>query len=271
MPFIERPDARVYYERSGRGPALLLIQGAGMVGNGWRPQVAALADRFDTIILDNRGIGRSTCTPGSISIAAMAEDALSVAGAEGIAQCHVAGHSMGGLIAQQIALTASERVLSLALLGSFARGRQGARLSPRIAALALRNRIGTLAMRRNAFLELVFPLSYLAHADRALLAAQLQPLFGHDLAHQPGVALSQVRCMARFDVLDRLRRLAIPTLVVSAAQDLIALPAYGRELAAAIPGARFVEIADAGHAFTIQRADEVNRLVAGHASAAIME
>ena len=60
-------------------------------------------------------------------------------------------------------------------------------------------------------------------------------------------------------------------LVVSGAEDLIARPAYGRELAGAIPGARFVQIAEAGHAFTIQRADEVSRLVAGHASAAIME
>lgn len=79
--------------------------------------------------------------------------------------------------------------------------------------------------------------------------------------------MAQLKAMGRYDALDRLASLAsIPTLVVSAAQDRIALPAFGRQLAAAIPGARYIEIAEAGHAVPIQCADQINQLLAGHFS-----
>jgi pimeloyl-ACP methyl ester carboxylesterase len=77
--------------------------------------------------------------------------------------------------------------------------------------------------------------------------------------------MKQLRAMSRFDVRDRLGSLGrIPTLVVSAAFDRIARPAFGRELAAAIPSARYVEIPDAAHGVTIQRAAEINELLALH-------
>jgi pimeloyl-ACP methyl ester carboxylesterase len=262
---IDTPGARIQYGVEGTGPAVLLLQGVGLVGEGWRPQVDGLRDRFRLVFPDHRGIGGSTIPDGQVTIEAMADDALAVMDGLGLDRFHVAGHSMGGVIAQAIALRAPERVRSLALLCTFARGRQGATLTPAMLLTALRMRIGTRAMRRRAFLEIVMPPGYLTQVDCARLAEALRPLFGHDLAEQPRIAFTQVRAMARFDAYERLGALApIPTFVMSADGDRIARPAFGRELAAAIPSARYVEIADAAHGVTIQRAAEVNALLAEH-------
>jgi pimeloyl-ACP methyl ester carboxylesterase len=199
----------------------------------------------------------------------MALDALAIMDAETIERFHVVGHSMGGLIAQEVALRAPARVKSLALLCTFARGKQAARLTADIVLIGLRTRIGTRAMRRSAFLELVMPPALLAEGDRARLAETLRPLFGRDLAEQPPIIMKQLRATAKYDASGRLGQLApIPSLVVSAELDRIALPAFGRELAAAIPGARLVEIPGAGHGVPIHSPEKVNALLAEHFASA---
>lgn len=244
---------------------MLLIQGVGAIGRAWQPQIEALASDHAVLAFDNRGIGASSPGAVPLSIEAMAADALAVADAAGAARFDVVGHSMGGVIAQQVALSASSRVRSLSLLCTFARGAQGARLSWDLLVAGLRSRIGPRSARRRAFVELVMTREYLARADRGALEATLADLFGRDLADQPPIVMAQLKAMGRYDALDRLASLAsIPTLVVSAAQDRIALPAFGRQLAAAIPGARYIEIAEAGHAVPIQCADRVNALLADH-------
>ena len=264
MAYVDRKDARIHYSRDGQGPAVLLVQGVGVIGNGWKPQVEGLRDRYSLITIDNRGIGRST-SEAPPTIEAMAADVLAVADAEGLDRFHLAGHSMGGMIAQQVALTAPSRVSSLALLCTFLKGRQGTMVAPRMLGAAIRSRLGTRRMRRRAFVELVMPRHYLTTVDRDRLCAELGELFGRDLADQPPIIRQQLSAMGLFDASGTLASLAgIPTLVVSAAEDGIAQPAFGRMLAAAIPGARYVEISAAGHAVVIQRADEVNGLLRDH-------
>jgi 3-oxoadipate enol-lactonase len=113
------------------------------------------------------------------------------------------------------------------------------------------------------------PARYLQETDRAALATRLEPLFGHDLADQPAIVMTQLRAMAKYDASSRLSALAhIPTLVVTASEDRIARCAYGKALAAAIPGARYVELSDAGHGVTIHRPDDINRLLVEHFSQA---
>lgn len=129
MGFVSARGARVSYTRMGTGAPVLLIQGVGAIGDAWRPQVEGLRDRFSLITFDNRGIGASTITDGSLSIEAMADDALAILDAEGIDRCHVVGHSMGGLIAMQLALTSPRRVRSLTLLSTFPDGKSGSRLT----------------------------------------------------------------------------------------------------------------------------------------------
>lgn len=265
MPTLARPDTTIHYEVDGSGPPVLLIQGVGVIGAGWTPQLDGLRDRFTLCAFDNRGIGRSAPLVQRTTIEAMASDALALLDALGWARAHVVGHSMGGLIAEQLALDAPTRVRSLALLCTPASGRAGARPSPRIAWIGLRGRVGTRAMRRAAFLELVLPRSARVGADMAALAERLASLFGRDLADNPPILMQQLRAMSRHDITGRLSALAsIPTLVVSAEEDPIAPPSAGRATAERIGSARHVELEDASHGVPIHQADVINRLLAEH-------
>jgi len=257
--------ATIAFDRAGTGPAVLLIQGVGVIGRGWQPQVEGLAREYTLFTFDNRGIGQSTMDATALSIEAMAQDALAVMDAGRVDRFHLVGHSMGGVIAQEVALRAPTRVRSLCLMNTVVRGRDASGLTLPMIVTGLRTRIGTRAMRRRAFLDLVMPADALAAVDRAALCDRLADLFGHDLADQPSIVMPQIRAMARYDARDRLSRLAaIPTLVMSAAHDRIAAPASGRALAAAIPGARYVEYPDAGHGLPIQHADRINAALREH-------
>jgi pimeloyl-ACP methyl ester carboxylesterase len=268
MPVLDTAGASLSYTVSGDGPPVLLVQGVGAIGRTWEPQIEGLASACRVAAFDNRGIGASTIRDGRLTIDDMAADALAIADALGFERFHLGGHSMGGVIAQAIALAAPQRILSLAFMCTFARGKQGAAMSLPMLLTAVRMRVGTRRSRRNAFLELIMPQRYLAEVNRDELAARLHPLFGHDLAEQAPIAMKQLGAMAKYDASDRLSTLAgIPTLVVAAREDRIALPRYNRELAAAIPGARYVEIPDSGHGVTLHRADAINRLLAGHFAA----
>src|SRR5829696_2283952 len=116
MRQLQTPHASLHYIREGTGTPLILVQGAGVVAQGWRPQIDELRDRHSIVALDNRGIGASTYHAAALTIEDMAADVLAVADAEGFGRFHLAGHSIGGVVAQEIALRARDRVLTLALL-----------------------------------------------------------------------------------------------------------------------------------------------------------
>jgi pimeloyl-ACP methyl ester carboxylesterase len=234
-------------------------------GVAWAPQIDALAAHFQCLSFDNRGLGLSQPLGASLRIAQMAEDTLALMDAQGWESAHLVGHSMGGLIALHAALSARARVQSLSLLSSFPRGRDATRLTPGMIWTGLRTRIGTRAQRRRAFLEIVAPPAIRKAADTARLAADLAPLFGHDLADQPAVTMKQLSAMVRYDARPRLHELAgLPVLVVSATLDRIVSPEVGRAMAAAIPGARFVEIPSASHGVAILEAGRINALLLDH-------
>ncbi len=260
MPFAKPSDVQIYYEVSGFGPPVLFIQGVGVIGEGWRMQVDYLRPHFQTLVFDNRGIGRSSPCFGPLTIEAMAADARGVMDAAGWDSAHIVGHSMGGVIAQQLALDCPDRIRSLSLLCTFPRGRDAARITPRVLWATLRTRIGTRRMRRRAFLEMLIPPEDLRQVESERLALQLAPLIGRDLADQPPILLKQLQALARHDCSHRLGGLdGIPTLVVSARHDPIAVPRYGRQLADLIPGALFEEMPDASHGMIVHQPQGINQ------------
>ncbi len=260
---VDRPDGRIFYAVGGAGPDVLFIQGVGMHATSWRPQIDAFQTRYRCITFDHRGLGGSDAPVGRISIEGMADDALAVLNAAGVDAAHVVGHSLGGVVAQQLALSHRARVRSLSLVCTFPAGRRAAPLSWRMIWLGLRSQIGTRAMRRRGFLRLVMPPGRIENAPE--LAARLAELFGHDLGDQPAVVPAQLRALRRSDLSARLPELAgLPTLVMSAFHDPIAPPALGRELAMRIPGARYVEVAGASHGLPISHAGVVNGALAAH-------
>ncbi len=250
---------------TGDGPPVVFIQGVGLHGDGWKPQTDFLASRFTCLSFDNRGVGQSPPSDPPLTIDQMAEDTLALMDSRGWGSAHIVGHSMGGLIAQHLALTARQRVRSLSLLCTFSAGKAATKPSPRMIWIGIRTRVGTRSGRRRAFLRMVMPPDLAATTDPRPLAA----LFGHDLADQPPIVMRQLSAMRKYDCTSRLPELQdLPTLVVSAEHDMIAKPHFGRAIATAIQGANFVEIPDAAHGVTIQCAGRVNEILLAHLAAA---
>lgn len=263
--FWEHQGCRLAYGVEGAGVPVVFIQGVAVQGECWRPQIDGLAAHHRCLWFDNRGLGGSQPLGAPLSVAQMSEDVRALMDAQGWDSAHVVGHSLGGLIAQHLALTHRARVLSLSLLCTFARGRQVTVPSARMMWLGLRARVGPRAWRRRAFLRIVMPPEVLAREDPEVLAARLAHLFGHDLADSPPVTMKQMAAMGAYDATPRLRELAgLPTLVVSATEDPIAPPRLGRALGEGIPGARHVEIPGASHGVTIQDAGRINALLLEH-------
>lgn len=252
----------------GRGAPVLMIQGVGIAGCAWAPQAEGLADRFSCAHYDNRGLGDSEAPTDALSIELMAQDALAVMDSLGWSSAHVVGHSMGGLIAQALALLAPERVQSLALLCTFARGSQAARLDFETFWFGMRMNVGTRAMRRRAAVHFVLPDAYIATRDYGELCAELAMVFGRDLGDQPKVAVAQLRAMGRYDPSARISEVAtIPALVLTADRDRVAKPEFTRELAASL-GVEPIIVQGAGHACTVQLAGQINERLAAHWSSA---
>jgi len=249
---VESRGCRLHYKRVGAGEPVVFIQGVGLHGDGWLPQTQSLSAEFECLTFDNRGMGMSQPAGAAITVQQMAEDTLSVMDAAGIGSAHVVGHSLGGVVALQTAFLAPDRVKSLSLLCTSARGADATQLSLRMAWLGLRSRVGSRRMRRRAFLEIVMPSTFLAGADCEALAERLKPIFGHDLADTPAIVMRQLGALKRFDASGRLAELkGIPALVMSAAEDLILPPRCGRALAEGIPNAHFVELDGVAHGMTI--------------------
>lgn len=231
-----------------------------MAGSAWQPQVDELARAYETLVFDNRGVGGSVPLRGEVTIEAMAADARALMDHAGWRSAHVVGHSMGGLIAQQLALDDPGRVRSLTLLCTFDRGRSAARITPWVLWMSVRVWVGTARMRRQAYLEMLFPAEVLRADHPGALASRVERLIGRDLSRQPPILMRQLGAMRRHDVSARLGELrGIPTWVLSADRDRIARPEYGRRLASLIPGARFERMENASHGMTIHKAEAVNR------------
>ena len=111
--------ARIWVHEQGTGPALLLLGGLSDPAETWQAQIDTFSDSYRVIAPDNRGAGRSPIPPAGITIRAMAEDAADVLRERGVEQAHVMGFSMGGAIAQELALAYPELVRSLVLNGSY--------------------------------------------------------------------------------------------------------------------------------------------------------
>lgn len=259
MPIHPTDSGPIYYELRGSGEPVVLIHGVGVMGKAWEPQVKGWGGKYLTLQMDNRGIGNSQPSTGTLSIEGMAKDVCALMDQVAWKSAHLVGHSMGGLIAQQVALESPNRVRSLSLLCTFSEGPEAARLTPWVLWMTLRTRIGSKAMRRRAFLEMLLSKADLAASDKPMLVETFAKLLGRDLADQPAVLMRQLMAMGRHRIFSRLAELGgIPTLVISGSEDKIALPKYGERLARAIPGAEFENWPAASHGLTIYKEQAIN-------------
>lgn len=265
MPFADLGTARIHYSEVGQGEPVLLIQGTGLTAAGWSPQIEALSASYRVISCDNRGIGKSSCSDGDISIDSMAGDVIALVQHLDTGPVHLVGHSLGGIIARRAARRAPERCKSLSLLCTLPTGRDG--VTPRWASIGnqFRSMVGTKLSRRRAFAELVSSPARIERHGIDFIIEQLTNIFGRQLEELPAVVSKQILAMAKDKGrpdLPEVRR--IPTLIVSGADDKIAPPIFGERLHGAIEGSSLMVIAQEGHAVTIQDAPRINDLLLRH-------
>ena len=254
---------RIAYETHGRsGPPVLLVMGLGMRGLVWRPQVEGLAGTHRLVTFDNRGVGGSEDAPGLWGIREMAGDALSVLDALGWESAHVVGVSMGGMIAQELALLAPGRLRSLTLIATHAGGPL-AKLPP-IEGLRGFLSVNLLPadQRFSALASLLYPPEFLRTVDHDAMAQRMREQLGSRLPSS--VRLRQILSVMRHDTRRRLPSVTLPTLVLRSGRDALVHPREQARLARLVPGSEEHLFPDAGHGLIFQHQAAVNERLAAH-------
>ncbi|HEY7295182.1 MAG TPA: alpha/beta hydrolase [Dehalococcoidia bacterium] len=249
MPHAHVNGISLYYEEHGAGAPLLLVMGFAANTTAWESLLPALSSRCHVIAFDNRGAGRSTAPEAAYTMAELADDALGLLTHLGIAQAHVYGVSMGGMITQHVALRAPERVLSV-ILGCTTPGGPRATPAPDPIVAALLK--ASAAPIEEAF-DLTLPILYsdaFATANRAELyrrALRNAPL----RASETGIK-GQMAAIMDHDTFDRLPEISAPALVLHGDADELVPTANGRLLAERIPGAKLMLYPGGRHGFHVE-------------------
>jgi pimeloyl-ACP methyl ester carboxylesterase len=252
MPTVTSGDAEIYWEQSGSGPPLLLIMGLGSDSRGWTLQRPVFAEHYRTIVFDNRGVGRTRAGASELSTELMARDAVAVLDAAGVERAHVLGVSLGGAIAQHVALGAPDRVRSLVLASTWA-GPSEWRTRLRRVQLDLA-RLGHEELLRFRLLCMFSPRYFIEQPDMIALVEKV--LSGEDAVGLAGY-LSQIDAAEEHDVRARLSEIAVPTLVITGKRDILVPPELSGEIAGAVPGATLV-VLETAHTLLLEEAESFN-------------
>ncbi len=250
MPIVAVNGIEIYYERDGDGLPLLFLNGSGSTLETSKIVIDQFRARFDVVAHDQRGLGRTSIPDGPYSMADYAADALGLLDAVGWDRCRVVGVSFGGMVAQELAVTAPERVERLALVCTSPGGAGGA--SYPLHELAdedpeTRAAIGT------RLLDTRFDDEWLAShpSDRGLADMMSERRSANPSDDVMRGQLAQLDARSRHDVFDRLPKIDCPTLVASGRFDGIAPLANGEAIASMIPDAE-LRVYEGGHAFFAQ-------------------
>jgi 3-oxoadipate enol-lactonase len=240
------------------GEPVFLTQGLGADSRGWTLQRLAFGRRYRCYALDNRGVGLSGKPPGPYDLSQMAADAVAVLDAEGVDRAHVVGASMGGVIAQIIAVLYPERVRSLVLACTSCRHHPWRReLLQEWADQVRAGGMGALS----------------GDGLRWLVGPRLRKRFGiwlNLLARillqtpaEPFAAQVQAILNASDELRFELKHVSVPTLVITGSQDALTPVGDAEELAEIIPHAQLVELRGAAHGLMVEAPNAFNETVLG--------
>ena len=287
--FARAGDVRLCYERFGEetDPPLLLIMGLGTQMLAWDEAFCAglVARGFSVIRFDNRDIGRSTIMRGhpaptllqllardprmaAYSLDDMADDAAALLDALGIAQAHVAGASMGGMIAQLLAIRHPERVLSLTSIMSTTGNRRVGRAHPRLIPRLVRR---PQFDRERYIAETCATLRLIGSRRWPMEPERARRLAGRcfDRGYHPAGAARQLAAIQTApDRTAALRGLRLPATVIHGAEDRLVSPTGGRATAHAIPGARLMMLDGMAHDMPRPLWDQIQQAIAETAARA---
>lgn len=248
----------IAYEIRGAGEPLVLVHGLAYDRVGWGRLPELLAERFRVVLLDNRGVGESDEPPGPYAVAQMADDVVAVLDDAGIERTNLFGVSLGGYIAQELALAHPKRVETL-ILASTAPGGPKAHPMPQ-STQEVFARYPT--MEREAGLRM-FVENSLGERGVRELPDLVEEIFQYRLGHAPTVDawLAQAAAGATFDAFDRLGAIGVPTLVLAGGADVVVDPRNAALLGELIPHARVEIVPDRGHLMVWEDSERVAELV----------
>lgn len=255
MPAVRVGDLRIFYQEAGEGDPLVLLMGWGGDHTAWALQVPAFSPEFRCIAPDNRGAGQTDQPDLRYTIRMLADDTVGLMDALGVTRSHIAGLSMGGMIAQEIALNYPKRVRTLQLHATLAR------IDPFVQAVGRSLLRARAAFSREEFVHALLPwlLSPQTYAERP----ELVELIVQRLAENPhpatltGLTRQAEACWAH-DTLERLRQIHCPTLITVGAEDIFVPLRFSRVLQERIPGAELLVIEGGGHGYLWEQADVFN-------------
>jgi pimeloyl-ACP methyl ester carboxylesterase len=248
---IQVDGAQIGYRRIGNGQPLLVLNGFAATSADWDPSlIDGLASSNELILVDHRGIGSSTDDGKAFDIAQLASDVAHVIETLGFERTSVLGWSMGGFIAQMLALQHPDCVNKLVLLSTDSGGAQVDLASTAVWSQLI-DMSGTPHEQARRLLSLLFPSDvaesfYRQFGDIVAAAhAQLSP----DLINRQAVAMD---AWHRNGVGDRLREITAPVLIATGTEDVVIPPSNALKLVNDIPGAWLAQFPGGGHAFMAQ-------------------
>jgi pimeloyl-ACP methyl ester carboxylesterase len=255
----------IAWQKQGRGPPLLLVNGYAATGADWDPMLLGeLARDFTVICPDNRGMGATPLGDAPLTVAAMADDLATLLDGLGIERAALAGWSMGGFVAQRLAASHPRRVGGLVLLATDPGGPGAARARPEATARLFEHG-GTPREQATRLISLLFPPPIAARVDADfgdLVAAARSEL------SEPALFAQQAAIEAWYSepAEDRLAAIQAPALVMAGELDLVIPVANSTLLASALPEAELETFAGAGHGFIAQEAPAVAARIAAFLS-----
>jgi len=253
MPIASVNGININYKTTGQGEPLVMIMGLGADQSGWASQVPFFKKYYQVVTFDNRGVGKSGKPVGPYTTAMMADDAIGLMDSLGIKKANIMGISMGGMIAQEVAINYPERVLKLVLGCTYAcddgvssgvdPGSAGALEAGR------RGNVGpmmSLAFNKK-FYRIVF--GFLMAIRRMRTGSTVDGF------------TSQAAACAVHKTLDRLSQIKSPTLIIVGTEDRLIKPTSSDVIAKAIPEARLAKLEGGSHGFMVEMKNAFNKEV----------
>lgn len=260
MPIAKTENLDIYYEIIGKGQPLVMIRGVGSNVDHWYEQVPVLSQKYQLLIFDNRGIARSSDPGGAFSTKDMAADTIALMEALGIKKAHVLGYSMGGMIAQELALAHPEKINGLILVATDCGGSLRIKARPEYSGLFSEMiRLGTPEAKTAAAACLFAKQTFETRPDIIQRYAEVSLRFP---ASQKTLE-RQWEAITRHDASGRLKNITAPTLAITGSEDVLIPPENSRVLAERIPNARLRFIDDGGHLFVVEQPQQFNDAVIG--------
>lgn len=252
MPSVRMNHIDCYYEVHGSGSPLVLIAGLASDSQSWKPVLNGLAERFKVIIFDNRGIGRTHYPPTSFSISTLALDVVSLLDVLLIEKANILGHSMGGCIAQEIAISAPEKVDRLILVNTCATASQQNKL-------LCHGMLETLESGKNyelfirEFFRWIFTPEYLG--NKTVVESAVKDALHYPFPITPEGFRKQLEAWSGFNSSDRLNRIKAATLLMAGKKDRLITSEETQKLTEKIPHAKTLYLQEAAHSFQVEQPD----------------